>query len=318
MMPMMKDLTMARMSNASLVCALSMMIATCGYAPEAAAAKVERDPAAPATTPAPKAAQPVATPAPELPKLTAAQIAERNAQARGGVKAWRAIQSIQISGLLDAGGSNNARLPYTLQMKRPHYQRVAIEFQGQTALQVYDGSNGWKLRPFLNRNDVEPFSDEEQQRLAHQDDLEGPLIDYAAKGSTLELEGAEMIEGKANYRLKLSMKDGYVRHIWVDGATFLESKIEGNPRRLDGQMRRVENYLRDYRKVDNVLIPFVSESKVETAQQPRKMTVDKVVLNPPLEDSLFGKPVPPQAAEPRRFSATSTGAHAVEAAAASQ
>jgi hypothetical protein len=200
-----------------------------------------------------------------------------------------------MSGLLDAGGSNNARLPYTLQMKRPHYQRVAIEFQGQTALQVYDGQNGWKLRPFLNRNDVEPFSDDETQRVAHQDDLDGPLIDYAAKGSSLELEGTEVVEGKANYRLKLTTRDGTVRHVWIDGATFLESKIEGNPRRLDGRMRRVESYLRDYRKVGDVLIPFVSEAKVETAPQTRKMTVDKVVLNPQLEDRLFGKPVAPAA-----------------------
>jgi hypothetical protein len=314
---------MSRMSNDSLACGVVLIFATCGYVPEAAAVKVERDTAAPATTAQPQPAQPAAAaPAPELAKLTAAQIAERNVQARGGLKAWRAVQSIQVSGLLDAGGSNNARLPYTLQMKRPHYQRVAIEFQGQTALQVYDGQNGWKLRPFLNRNDVEPFSDEENQRVVHQDDLDGPLIDYAAKGSTLQLEGTEMVEGKPNYRLNLTTKDGFVRRIWVDGVTFLESKIEGNPRRLDGRMRRVENYLRDYRKVDDVLIPFVSESKVETAPQTRKMTIDKVVLNPQLEDRLFGKPVAPAGpggnSAPRGVTADNAIAHPAAGAAASQ
>jgi hypothetical protein len=314
---------MTRMSKGWLGCGVALLFATCGYVPEAAAIKVERDTAAPATTAQPRPAQPAASaPAPELPKLTAAQIAERNVQARGGLAAWRAIQSIQISGLLDAGGSNNARLPYLLQMKRPHYQRVAIEFQGQTALQVYDGQNGWKLRPFLNRNDVEPFSDDEKQRVAHQDDLDGPLIDYAAKGSTLQLEGTEMVEGKANYRLKLTTKDGYARRIWVDGTTFLESKMEGNPRRLDGKMRRVENILRDYRKVDGVLIPFVSESKVETAPKTRKMTVDKVVLNPQLEDGLFGKPVAAAASggnpAARGTTADNAIAHPPAAAAASQ
>jgi hypothetical protein len=289
----MKDLTMSRMSNASLACGVALVFAACGYAPDAGAVKVERDraAAAPVQPPPSKSAEPA--PAPDLPKLDAEQIAQRNAQARGGLAAWRAVHSIQMSGLLDAGGTGNARLPFTLQMKRPHYQRVALEFQGRTALQVYDGSNGWKLRPFLNRTDPEPFSDDEKQRAEHQDDLDGPLIDYAAKGSTLELDGTETVEGKANYRLKLTMKDGTVRRVWIDGATFLESKIEGNPRRLDGRMRRVENYLRDYRKVDNVLIPFISEAKVEGAPQTRKMTVDKVVLNPPLEDVLFGKPAVP-------------------------
>src|SRR5205807_1838884 len=148
---------------------------------------------------------------------------------------------------------------------------VAVEFQGQKAVQVYDGQNGWKLRPFLNRNDVEPLSEEERQRVVHQSDVDGPLIDYAVKGSTLELDGTEMVEGRANYRLKLTTQDGYARRIWVDGKTFLESKIEGSPRRFDGKMRRVASYLRDYRKVNGVLFPFVSETWVEGARQTRRM-----------------------------------------------
>ncbi len=271
---------------------LTVAFAMASYVPDAIAAKVERDTRPPL---APAKSEPAAAPAPapQLPKLTPEQIAERNVQARGGLKAWRAIQAIQMTGMLDAGGRSNTRLPFTLQMRRPHYQRVSVEFGGQTALQVFDGHNGWKVRPFLNRNDVEPFSDEEKQRLVHQDDLDGPLIDYAAKGGRLELDGTELVEGKANYRIKLTTQDGYTRRIWIDGSTFLESKMEGNPRRLDGKMRYVENYLRNWRKVEGVVIPFVSEMKVETAPKNRKMTIDKVVLNPQLADSLFAKPAAP-------------------------
>lgn len=270
---------------------LTVAFAMVSYVPDAIAAKVVRDTRPPVTPAKSSAAAPA--PAPQLPKLTAEQLAERNVQARGGLKAWRAIQSIQMTGMLDAGGRSDTRLPFTLQMKRPHYQRVSIEFGGQTALQVFDGHNGWKVRPFLNRNDVEPFSDDEKQRLVHQDDLDGPLIDYAAKGSRVELDGTEMVEDKANYRLKLTTQDGDTRRIWIDSSTFLESKMEGNPRRLDGRMRHVENYLRNWRKVEGVMIPFVSEMKVETAQKNRKMTIDKVVLNPQLADSLFAKPAAP-------------------------
>jgi hypothetical protein len=283
---------------------LTVALAMASYIPDAAAAKVERDtrPPAPVAPAKPQAAAPA--PAPQLPKLTAEQIAERNAQARGGLKAWRAIQTIQMTGMLDAGGRKDARLPFTLQMKRPHYQRVTIEFAGQKAVQVFDGQHGWKLRPFLNRTDAEPFSEEEKLRLMHQDDLDGPLIDYVAKGSRVELEGTEMVAGKGNYRLKLTTQDGYARHIWVDGTTFLESKMEGNPRRLDGRMRHVENYMRDWRRVEGVMIPFVSESQVETAPKNRKMTIEKVVLNPQLADSLFAKPVAPEGSPEKGAAAT--------------
>ena len=304
-------------SRHSWGCGLTVVLAVCCYGRDAAAVNPLRDPAAKTGAARVGASGPAATaPAPELPRLTADQIAQRNAQARGGLAAWRSLSAIQFQGQMDAGGKRNVRLPFTLQMKRPRHQRLAIEFEGKTALQVYDGQNGWKLRPFLGRDDPEPFSDDEKQKIAHQDDLDGPLIDYAAKGSRLELEGTETVEGKANYRLKVTGKDGHARHIWVDGTTFLETKIEGNPRRLDGRMHAVENYLRDYRQVGGLLIPYVSEAKVEGVPQTRKMTVEKVVLNPRLEDQLFGKPVVPgshAAAQAQPGVATGSSAQATAA-----
>ena len=281
---------MRTMSRLPLACGVTLLLGIGAYSPDAAAVNAERAPAARAAA-RPATVQPAAAPAPELPKLTSAQSAQRNAQARGGLAAWRSLNSIQFQGQLDAGGTRNTRLPFTLQMRRPHDQRLAIEFQGQTAVQVYDGQSGWKVRPFLNRYDVEPFSDEEKQRIARQDDLDGPLIDYAAKGSQVELEGTEMVEGRANYRLKVTRKDGYARHVWVDGTTFLETKIEGNPRRLDGRMHAVENYLRDYRQVSGLMIPYTSETRVEGVPQTRKMTIDKVVLSPQFDDRLFARPI---------------------------
>jgi hypothetical protein len=147
--------------------------------------------------------------------LTAAQIVEKNVAARGGLQAWRAVQAMSWAGKMDAGGGSinrsrriaegrrgrpgkmefvgnkdggmkgeaekQAQLPFVLEMKRPRKSRVEIEFAGKTAVQVYDGTNGWKLRPYLNRNDVEPFTEEEAKSEAGRGDLDGPLVDYAAK-----------------------------------------------------------------------------------------------------------------------------------------
>jgi hypothetical protein len=61
--------------------------------------------------------------------------------------------------------------------------RLEIEFHGQTAIQIYDGVQGWKLRPYLNRHEVERFTAEELKTASTQADLDGLLINYAAKGS---------------------------------------------------------------------------------------------------------------------------------------
>jgi len=50
---------------------------------------------------------------PEAPaQLSAAQIVERNVAARGGLQAWRAVQTMSYSGKMDAGGKQtyNCRL----------------------------------------------------------------------------------------------------------------------------------------------------------------------------------------------------------------
>lgn len=194
--------------------------------------------------------------APATGTLSAAAIVEKNIVARGGLNAWRAVQTLAWSGKLDAGGNNQrplkipglptppaqskepaaqAQLPFTLQMKRGRKSRLEIEFAGQTAVQVYDGTQGWKVRPFLNRHEVEPFTPAELEAAATQSDLDGALIDYAAKGTRVELDGVEKVEGRTAYKLKLTLKNNHVVHEWIDAQSFLDVKVEGVPRRLDGK-----------------------------------------------------------------------------------
>jgi outer membrane lipoprotein-sorting protein len=223
-------------------------------------------------------------------KLSATEIADRNVSARGGLQAWRAVQTMSYSGKMEAGGKQNVQLPFVMEMKRPRKTRVEIEFANDTAVQVYDGANGWKLRPYLGRRDVEPFTPDEMKSASLESDLDGPLVDYASKGTTVDLEGVETVEGHDAYKLKLTMKDGQVRRLWLDTQTFLDVKIEGIPRRMDGKMRPVEIYYRDYKSVNGLIVPYVLETTVQGVKQSHKMTIESVVVNPKLEDSLFAKP----------------------------
>jgi hypothetical protein len=235
------------------------------------------------------------------------------------------VQTMSLEGKLGAGGNQRAalpvpgasrkpgrqamaprpveevQLPFVMELKRPRKMRFELQFNGQTGLQVFDGSNGWKLRPFLNRRVVEPYTAEELKMSSLQADLDGPLVDYAAKGTRIELAGMEKVEDRDTYKLKLTMKSGDSIHVWIDALTFLEAKMEGQPRRLDGVDHPVEVYFRDYRPVSGLQIPFLLETKVlpvgKTAlgvKDPpvpsEKTIVEKVVVNPKLEESLFSKP----------------------------
>lgn len=257
--------------------------------------------------------------------LSADQVVEKHVAARGGLQAWRAVQTLSVNGKLDAGYGDSAarsrrlaegglgasvkrahadtvvgaakdkpdqqvQLPFRLEMKRPHKSRLEIEFAGNTAVQVYDGANGWKLRPYLNRNDADPFTAEEAKSEANKADMEGPLVDYAAKGTKVELAGVEPVEGHPAYKLKLTLKNGDVQHIWIDAQSFLDVKVEGLQRRMDDRMRNVWIYQRDFRTVQGVKVPFVLDTVVEGFPQIHRMTIESVALNRTLDDSRFAKP----------------------------
>ena len=275
-------------------------------------------------------AEPAAA-APAQAHLSAAEVITKNVAARGGLEAWRAVQTMSVSGKMGAGGNQRATLqlptqgqvtvvtrktdqpalpsrrveevylPFLMELARPRKMRFELEFAGQTALQVYDGVNGWKLRPYLNRLEVEPYTADEMKAASTLSELDGPLVDYAAKGTRVESDGIESVEGHDTYKLKLTLKSGDVTHVWVDAQTFLETKFEGQPRRLDGVYHPVEVYYRDYRNVNGLEIPFVLETRVlpvtktamglrDTPVPPEKTLIDKVVINPKFDAGLFAKP----------------------------
>ena len=276
-------------------------------------------------TVAPSSAQKTSAPAsPQKPvaKFTASQIVDKNVAARGGLQAWRAIQTMTWKGKMDAGAGDSVersrriatghmaptsrrefeatsaektekqqvQLPYNLYLERPRKQRIEIEFAGKTAIQVYDGTNGWKVRPYLNRNDAEPFTPDELKSEEEHVGLDGYLIDHAAKGSKVELDGVEKVDGNDAYKLKVTLKDGKVEHVWVDTTSFLDVKVSGSQRRMDGKMRDVVIYQRDFRSVQGVKVPFLLETAVDGYRDTHKNVLESVVVNAKLDDSLFAKP----------------------------
>jgi hypothetical protein len=256
-----------------------------------------------------------------VPRLSAAQIVKKHVAARGGAQAWKAVQTLSLSGKMDAGSGDSVarsvrvaqggnrkghgelapasqaqepgkqvQLPFTLAKQRPNKSRLEIEFAGKTAVQVYDGAHGWKKRPFLNRNEVESFTPQEEKTEAESPGLDGLLIGADTKGTKVELEGVEPVEGRDAYKLKVTTGAGLVRRVWIDAKSFLDVKLEGVPRTLDGKQHSVWVYQRDFRSVQGLKVPFVLETAVDGYPETHKILVQKVAVNPKLDPAAFAKP----------------------------
>src|SRR4026207_199959 len=98
------------------------------------------------------------------PQLTVDELVAKNVSAKGGADALRALQSVRLTGKLLVN-EGQIQLAYVETKKRPGAIRDEITLQGMTAIQAYDGAQGWKVSPFQGRKDPEKMSADDTKSL---------------------------------------------------------------------------------------------------------------------------------------------------------
>jgi len=234
-----------------------------------------------------------------IPGAAAAQTTEdilaKVYAARGGLDKIRAIQSERVTGRISFG--EDAEGPFVVELKRPLKMHMELTVQDKTMVRVFDGkSHGWANNPFADKNDPEAMNEGELQNISEESDFDGPLVDYKSKGNEIELAAKDKekdkVDDKNVWRLKLTTKGGEVRYYLFDAETFQLLKWEGK-RKFNGQEFPVESYFHDYRDVDGIKFAFEIDSGTSSSDIKQKITIDKIELNPALEESRFAQPPPP-------------------------
>jgi hypothetical protein len=241
--------------------------------------------------------------------LSAIQILEKNAAARGGTDAWRKIQTMAWVGRVESPNASAPTLPFVLEMKRPNKTRFQITVLNQMAVRIFDGTQGWKLRPVRNgKPDIQRYTPEEVRYAQDEQVIDGPLLDHEAKGVVVSLDGVDEIEGRKCYRLHVKLPSGVSHRMWIDAQTFLDIKYDRETRNAMGQSATVSVFYRNYQKIEGLQIPLIIESGVGATRQTNKLVIEKISLNPPLEDRRFAKP-----GAPGRVTSVSIGTDALQA-----
>lgn len=219
---------------------------------------------------------------------TVDDIIAKNTDAKGGLAKQKAVQSMRMTGRMTVGPGIEA--PLVVEMKRPKSVRIDISVQGMTITQAYDGTVGWMLNPMSGRTDPEPLPAEALKVMDEQADMDGPLIDYKAKGHTVELLGKDKAEGTDCYKIKVILKNGDSRTLFIDAENFLEVKVESRTM-VRGTEQLGDTIFGDWKDVGGILMPHSVDSGQPGAPVRQKMTIDKIELNVPLESSRFAMPV---------------------------
>ena len=190
-------------------------------------------------------------------------------------------------------------IPATMENKRPESTRMEFTVQGMTGIVAYDGTTGWQVMPFMGKKDAEPMAGDDLKDIQEQADFDGPLMDYKAKGNTVELLGKEKVEGSDCYKLKLVLKNGNVHTLYIDSDSFLEIK-DVTKKVQNGTEVEVESTSGDYKEVEGIIFPFLIEQGDKGGMHKQRIILEKIELNPALDDALFKMPPPsPATATPK-------------------
>jgi outer membrane lipoprotein-sorting protein len=217
---------------------------------------------------------------------TVDEIISKNVQAHGGMEKMNSVQS-RIWTAKFSDGSFKADIRWV--NKRPNEVREEFILQGMTQVRAYDGKAGWQLDPFQGRREAELLAEDDVKDLAVDADIDGPLVNYKEKGHQAELMGHDSVEGTDCYKVKLTMKNGDIRTYYIDTDSYLELKVSTQTF-VRGAPRESETYYGDYDQVGGIYYPFAIEQGQKGNPDRSRLTIEKMELNPPVEDALFKMP----------------------------
>src|SRR6059058_3766028 len=220
---------------------------------------------------------------------TADELVSKNIEAKGGATALHDLQSLRLTGKLLVQQGGQIELAYLQIKKRPDEVLTEASLQGMTQIQAYDGKEGWKVSPFFGRKDPERMSADDVKALVEDTEIDGSLVDWNEKGSTVAYLGTEDVDGTAAHKLKVVRKNGDVSFVYLDPDHFLEIRVVTG-RMRHGAYEEVETDIGDYEKIAGVFLPFSIESGRKGGPDKQKIVIDKAEPNISVDDAIFKFP----------------------------
>ena len=217
-----------------------------------------------------------------LSAQTADDVISKYLDAIGGKKTIDNIKTMVVEGTMEVQGMEGAMKTTTLNGKAV---KVEIDMMGSTIVNCITDQGGWAINPMMGSTTPEDMPADQYNAAKYQIHIAGPFSTYPGNGFKVEVLGKEAVGDATAVRLKFTSPEETVSEHFFDTDTgHLIKSIEG------GDMGENVTTFTDFRKVDGFVTPHSMEVSAAGGQAIINMTVDKVEVNPQVDEAIFKRP----------------------------
>ncbi|MFN8246215.1 MAG: hypothetical protein U0T56_07530 [Ferruginibacter sp.] len=198
--------------------------------------------------------------------------------AMGGKEKLESLKSVRMTGSMSTQG-----VDISMTMTRSHLIgfRLDMDIMGSSNYQMLNATEGWVFMPVMGMTEPKKMEDDQYKSASSQLDIQGALLNYKDKGTTIELLGKDKVDNAEAYKLKLTLKSGKVVTYFLDAKTYFLIKT-ASKQNVQGEEMDMETTFADFKQnADGFWFPYSTTSMQGT------ITFDKIETNVKVEDSLF-------------------------------
>ena len=209
---------------------------------------------------------------------TAEEIVAKHIDAIGGSSAWKKVNSVRMEGSLQVQGAELTVIQTILQGKGT---RQDFSVAGMTGFMIITPTAGWNFMPFNGQTSPESMTAEDVAKSQTELDVQGVLVDYAAKGHTIEYLGKDDVEGTECFKIKVNIKGGDPETMYFETKEYMLVRQVSKQNRNGQEMEITTNYSNYDKLPEGILV-------AKSISLPfGELKISKITINGPVDESIF-------------------------------
>jgi hypothetical protein len=209
---------------------------------------------------------------------TADEVVNKYLNAIGGKDAWKKVNSMKVTGSMDAQGT---KIPVVYTKVQNTGLRQDITLMGMSGYVIMTPAGGWTYMPFAGQQKPEAMTADDVKEGLDELDVQGILVDYKDKGHTIELVGKEDVEGTECFKLKVTLKGGNIRTLFFDPSSFYMIREVAKMKANGQEGEQTVNFSNFQKLPEGIVVPWSIGTPFG------ELKVEKYEVNSKIDPSLF-------------------------------